>query len=653
MGKKGQSPKAKGRVGAGPAPARKAITVEAAASRRTEDGGKPPPPQVSPNIPARLGQLLGLLCLFLLPLASGGYSGWGYQLGFVLLPLAALLCLPSLKLTRFAALSVAGLVTLAALYVNLLHPAFAGRLLWFDMLAIVAAWIVARSILLEDGDAARWLMPTIAAAAVLTALAGLFPYWGHWLSAHNLDYMVVSTFGLHNAYAGFLLLAWPIAGIAALQASRLRSGLLWAATLLLMLTLFITGSRAASFVMVVQVAAYLLLRLRSKWQWKLPLTIAAAIVLIGAPLAAGAVYLQHHFDYSLQGRMRFWDAALRIFADHPFGVGLGNFRYVYPQYQLDWQYYSVDPHSWILQLVAELGIPGAIVALAVLAGFVLWVRNALRRPLDRTALLAVIGVGGSLAHAAFDFDYTFAATTALLGVLLAYGSWQTQQSTVHTGASQITGQHRALSFATLSALALHCLWGQSLALERFVLDELRTERLNGAQASPYRQTELLSQAVSFAPYDEATQFELASARAASDYKHTRDSYLIAEQPVRMAPQNAAAYALLAALGKDTDANFQRAIELDPYNHPEFYFAWASAAATPQERYRILKLGIERIPMESPIKPDHIRYPDWHDFNPLWAKWWNQLAQLETDPAQKKKYAQIAARFRSGADSSTK
>jgi hypothetical protein len=629
VGKKGQSRKAKGRIGVSALPARDDSSVVNAAQA---------------NIPARLGQMLGLICLFLLPLASGGYSGWGYQLGFVLLPLAALLCLPSLRLTRFAAGACALLLTVAALYVNLVHPAFAGRLLWLDMLALIAAWIVTRSILLENSDAARWLMPTIVASAVLTALAGLFPYWGHWLNTHNWDYMVVSTFGLHNAYAGFLLLAWPIAAIAALQKSGARSGLLWTATVLLLLTLFLTGSRAASFVMVLQVAVYLLLRLQSKWGWKLPATIGAGLILIGAPLAAGAFYLQRHFDYSMQGRLRFWDASLRIFADHPLGIGLGNFRYVYPQYQLDWQYYSVDPHSWILQLLAELGVPGALAVLFILAGFVLWMRSVLRGPFDRTALLAVVAVGGSLAHAAFDFDYTFAATTTLLGVLVAYATSRAREKSLPADIKEPPRNARALSYAAVAALALHCVWGQSLTLERFVLDELRAEQLSDPKPSSQREAELLEQALSFAPYDEATQLEFANALARSG--NSAEAFAHARRATLLVHGNAAAVALMAALREDGRmSRFGRALELDPYNHPEFYFAFASAVPTPEQRYEILKLGIERIPMESPIQPDHIRYPDWHGFNPLWAKWWNQLAQLESDPAQKKKYQEIAARFR--------
>jgi O-antigen ligase len=638
VGKKGQSPKAKGQT---PKSGGTGVIARDADDRAL-------------NIPARIGQVLGLLCLVVLPLASGGYSGWGYQCGYVLLPLAAVLCLPSLRLGRLALGVIAAFLLSALLLLTPLHAsAFAGQALWFNLLALAAAWIVTRSILLEPDDLARWLLPAIAVSAVLTALAGLFPYWGHWLNAGDFDYMVVSTFGLHNAYAGFLLLAWPGAALAALQTRGSARALFWAAALLLLITLVLTASRAATFAMVLQLGVFALAVLRQRLRWGNLATVLAGLVLLGTPVAAGALYLRSHFDYSLLGRLRFWDASLRMALEHPLGVGLGGFRYAYPQYQVDWQYYSVDPHSWPIQLLAELGIPGALLALVIAVGVVRWARRAVAAGSAGSGLtgwLAVVAVGGSLLHAAFDFDYTFAATTAVLGVLLAYGTAPRAKAAESAGpvaTEQVNISQRPLrTVAALWLLAL-CGWGQLLTLERFVLDELRAAQIADPRLSAARRVELLRQAVSLMPRDEAAQLDLAHALAEREGKRSRAAHDHATRAAQLAPHNAAAYALLGALAsspQDADAQFRRALKLDPYNHPEFYFAWASAAQTPEQRYERLKLGVERIPMEAPIQPDHVRYPDWHQFNPIWGKWWSQLAQLETDPAAKRKYAEIAARF---------
>ncbi|MDQ3024371.1 MAG: O-antigen ligase family protein [bacterium] len=663
----------------------KKAKVERPKTRAEEDGGGPQSSSIARkqasngdglsrppdhSVAARLGQVLGLICIALLPLASGGFSGWGYQLGFVLLPLAAALCLPSLRMHR-----VAAVVLLLVLFSPLLvfSPLFqwthGGLTLWFSLLAIPCGWIIARSMQLSDSGFSRWLYPTITTSAALTALTGLFPWWGHWLNHGDYHYQIVSTFGLPNAFAGFLLLALPVAAIAALQSrSGVGRALAWIAVLLLIATLLLTGSRGATIVLALQVLAFIGLRICAKLRWGRVQTALATAMLLALPIAAAVFAMTRLHDYSMQGRLRFWDAALQMFADNPLsGVGIGGFAYAFPQYQPDWRYYSIDPHSWLLQLPAELGVLGVFIALACVYGTARWILRCVRAesgssrtdegaPLDlptttegdrlapcgnSTLLLCTLAVLGSLLHAAFDFDYTFAATTALLGVLLALGSLIPARTV-----DAVPVRATAMQWLATGALLVAVGFGQLLTLERFMLDELRVAP--GAQ----RQGELLRQAVRLVPWNERTQLMLAEVLAAQQGKNSREARAHVERSIELEPRMSAAWALRAALQRSpelADADFEHAIALDPYNHPEFYFAWAAAAQTPQQRYDRLKLGVERIPAEHPITPQHVRAPDWYRLNPLWLRCWQQLAELETDPEQKKKYEDIAGRFRQARD----
>jgi hypothetical protein len=191
-------------------------------------------------------------------------------------------------------------------------------------------------------------------------------------------------------------------------------------------------------------------------------------------------------------------------------------------------------------------------------------------------------------------------------------------------------------------LVIYALLGQLLTIERFNLDELRAGAL-----SPERRIGLLRQAVRVMPVNEQTQLDLAGSLATREGKTSKAARVHAERAHRLVYGNAAAWALLGALESQpvmVDFDFTAATKLDPYNHPEYYFAWASAAQTPEERYERLKLGVQRIPAEHPITPEHVRGPDWYGLNPMWAKWWQQLADLETDPALKKRYRGFAAGF---------
>ena len=248
--------------------------------------------------------------------------------------------------------------------------------------------------------------------AGLTALYGWFVPGG-WSEGH-----IVSTFGLHNSYAGYLLLAWPAAMAGAVLAQRWQWRAAYiAVALALALTLVLTFSRAAWLVLGLQALALLAFALwrAARRQARGEMAFAAGtgltVLLLAGLLAvpqirAHLLSITNFNDYSMQGRLRFWEAAWAMFRDHLLmGVGPGNFAYVFPQYQQDWRYYSVDPHSWVLQLLAELGIPGALIALAVLAGLALWTVRLWRRT-GGSPLAAVfsIGVLGSLLHAAVDFD---------------------------------------------------------------------------------------------------------------------------------------------------------------------------------------------------------------------------------------------------------
>jgi O-antigen ligase/tetratricopeptide (TPR) repeat protein len=72
---------------------------------------------------------------------------------------------------------------------------------------------------------------------------------------------------------------------------------------------------------------------------------------------------------SLNFRWRYWTAAWQMFLDHPIlGVGWSNFGLHYTHYRLPIAAEEIqDPHNLFLRFLTELGIPGAILAVAWLA----------------------------------------------------------------------------------------------------------------------------------------------------------------------------------------------------------------------------------------------------------------------------------------------
>ena len=624
------------------------------------DGTEQPARSEAPGV--LLGVSLGLLAIVLLPNAGGGYSGAGYQLGFVILPIAAAIAHLSCRERPRAAVCVLALIAASfALTFLWLHP---GRVLWYYLLDIAAAWAVVWTLMREAPSRASWLLPGICISALLTAAFG----WWLWLGAGEMGFQITSTFGLHNAYAAFLLLAWPVCLLGAVQARPGAPRVLYVlAALFLALTLVLTYSRASWLVFAGQIvilAGWAAWRRWRKAGAEIAALAGAGLAAVGAlallllpPVQRGLLTISNVHDYSLQGRLRFWEAALAIIRDHPLlGVGPGAFAYVYPQYQRDWMYYSSDPHSWPLQLICELGLVGVVVLLGIAAGTLWWLRR-LWGATGGSAPAALLSVSllGSLTHCSVDFDYTFGATTALLGVVLALGAHYATAPRAATtqpdGPLRITrwrAGERVLVWSTGLALLSAAAYGQVFTVERFVLDNVRA-----MPAAPVRvRRELLEQAARYMPCDFRTRFQLASLLAGaghgSDVGEARREVAAC---LELNPRYAAAWALEGLLegpGRG-DASIAKAIELDPYNYPEHYFYFATLARTDAERLARLKLGLSRIPIDDPIRPDHIR-PQWYYLNPMMVTWYEELVRLSPVPADKALYSRRASAFRTYWDS---
>jgi len=603
-----------------------------------------------------LAATLILIALGFLPLMGGGYSSGGaFQVGFALLPLAAALAWWNCR--RRPPVVVLILLLYSAAVLLLPWWVQGGRELWYYVFELIFAWIGVWVILTQVPGQARWLWPVVIGGGVLAAVYG----WILWGLSGRLGYQLTGTFGLHNSFAGYLLLAWPAALIAALGAKeRAWRWAFAAAAVFLAATLVLTYSRAAWLVFGLQlvVLAVWLVWRRSGLEPAARRLLAGAggallagivILLFMPPVRDALGRLLNFQGYSFQGRLRFWQAAVEIFRDHPWlGVGPGNYAFVYPQYQLDYVYYSVDPHCWILQLLSELGLVGALIALGCLAGWFLWTRRLLRGTgASLSAMLLLVAVTGSLAHAAVDFDYTFGATTALLGALLAYGTFLAVgegKATVEsaTGAKRPLWERLALSLA-LALIVLAIGVGEMLTLERYQLDHLRD---NPGMSLQLKVT-LLNQALQYNRFNHRTHYQLAS--IVSNPGQYYDAGLAEEHVERcleLNPRYAPAWALKGLLDKDHNEGskyIEHALELDKYNHPEHYFYYANLAADDNTKRLRLLLGLERIPITAPITPDHVR-PTWYELNPMWAQWYYELARLTDDEDQKKLYRRRGAAF---------
>src|SRR5262249_6740765 len=129
----------------------------------------------------------------------------------------------------------------------------------------------------------------------------------------------------------------------------------------------------------------------------------AVLVLLSAlvaPLAAPLLYdrLTNSLG-TFSARLSVYWVALQVFADHTlFGIGPGNWLWVWPSYDQDWlvlDWYSDLIHNDVLLVLVELGIFGLIPYIGMLLPASWALFNLARRRRDlagRLALAAFIGV---------------------------------------------------------------------------------------------------------------------------------------------------------------------------------------------------------------------------------------------------------------------
>src|SRR5262245_6065802 len=140
--------------------------------------------------------------------------------------------------------------------------------------------------------------------------------------------------------------------------------------------LWIAGSRTAMVAVAIVTAGSGLLAVRRYGQRHIPLVLAGLALLATVSIAGWMWYPAARNDpvmFSITGRLALWKGGIDMMLTQPlFGVGLGRFYPLSHDYAgevLDrlWRPYE-NAHNYFVQILAELGIPGLLLFVAVLAG---------------------------------------------------------------------------------------------------------------------------------------------------------------------------------------------------------------------------------------------------------------------------------------------
>ncbi len=293
----------------------------------------------------------------------------------------------------------------------------------------------------------RWRLAWLSVLIGIGVVVGMAGYIGQWWIPQGdrlwwlfpIPHVLpgpVGCFINRNHFGGFLAMLIPVAlGLAASA---------WMARYRLAALAALLGALAMAFAMLMSLSRGALLALAGGVGLILPIALARrrardAMLLMAAAIlmALGALSVPHPAvqarldsfrhplrDSSVQSRLAEWRETLRVWPQYPvIGAGANALRMVYPQHrQTASGRWLVHAENMPLELLAEAGLAGAILALAAVLALV---RRARTDPLVLPDAVR-LGIAGALLvaglHALWDFAIlvpVYAVTlAALIGLLL-------------------------------------------------------------------------------------------------------------------------------------------------------------------------------------------------------------------------------------------
>jgi O-antigen ligase/tetratricopeptide (TPR) repeat protein len=378
----------------------------------------------------------------------GVYSGWveaRLALQIVVFSLAALWLsfVDPVRLKRLAQASyplwlMLALLTILALLSSFTSVRVAASAAEFgQFLSYIALFFLTIDLVRNEAEIERFAN-IILIVGSLMGLVAVYFYWGQtgYISSPRMN----SMFGNKNHFAGFLLLILPLAVVLYLHSADTREQVAYGATAVFLSDCFIlTYSRGAwlsllpGLFLIGWAGRRLPLRQPLKRIAVLLVAVMATAFLINSDalrqahevgtravgsIMAAAIHAAEP-EGSLSDRFGYWQGAIRIIGDHPLlGTGLGTFKDLFLKYQQEPFHYSKYAHNYFLQMGAEMGVIGLILAVE-LVGAIGWrcynllskmladslIQQASASPISAIAVGLSGGLLASTIHNLVDLDW--------------------------------------------------------------------------------------------------------------------------------------------------------------------------------------------------------------------------------------------------------
>lgn len=305
-------------------------------------------------------------------------------------------------------------------------PYTAASLQWFISILSYTMMLLLVLHLVESVRQVRWLLLVILGMGLFEAGVGISQFM--WLGRPR----ATGTFFNPNFFASYETAVFAVAfGLLCYRrrddGARWETTFLWLTAGAVALAFMLAQSRGAVLALVAAVALVGLYRFGRIFLGILVLSLVVG-VLVPNPLQQRVLTIGAQDPYAFT-RLDIWKNSLQRVVDHPWGVGLGLYKYLSFRYRFPTEHEiarygkrAESAHSGYLQMAVELGVVGVVLfgaGVVLLSGEI---RETLNGPLESWERGLVIGLSGGivgfLVHAGVDSAFHEPALV-LLALLFA------------------------------------------------------------------------------------------------------------------------------------------------------------------------------------------------------------------------------------------
>ena len=448
------------------------------------------------------------------------------------------------------------------------------RLLMYLSLALCAyLWTQQFDTAEARARALDWALRSIVGLGLVIVTLG----WLMQTQNHSLS----STFYRTNDLAGYLLLITPLALGGLFNALQNRWKIYYgASTLILMVSLVSTNSRTSWLAMLFSLGL-LLYVYRQQFLRKTSLGIGLLLLLIlvgtlalnwesvGTRLST-LTQLSILKENATSWRVHLLQDGWHVFLDRPvLGYGPNTYGIVLPQYMQTAGFFSVNPHNYYLQTLAETGLLGGMALLIWLISLA----RGVRARLNPYSPALACGLLASLIHIGFDIDWSVSAIPMLFFSMAGMA--------VSPVAKQSYAPINYPPYINTSRVLLG-LWGGVLVLVpslNYFSAQAYVSSIQAQSKSDLKAAQNdIQRAIALAPWPSGKHY-YAQATFFNDQKESAQALVNSLKAIQIDPHNSRYYSLPGKLilqdgNPDNDAQaaglFERRLKMAPYRHPYLY-----------------------------------------------------------------------------------